>query len=138
MMEEMEEELLADGEEGTTIQSVPVRFRLSDANIAYRSSEPRILARDDLALAQEVEDAAKGDDSPAAETQPEDAKQTETSAAPKSAEDDQQAKPAEEAESQAEKTEQETAELDQQREAEEVEMQMSSDAKAPTACCTIA
>ena len=57
ILEETEEEFLADGEEGTTIASAPVRFRLSDANIAYRSSEPRILGRDDLLLAQEVEEA---------------------------------------------------------------------------------
>ena len=49
-----EEEVLADGDENSTIQPVPVIFTLSDANIAYRSSEPRILARDDLNLAQDV------------------------------------------------------------------------------------
>ncbi len=43
-----------DDEESILIGSVPIRWQLSDADIAYRSTEPRILAREDLRLAEHV------------------------------------------------------------------------------------
>jgi H+-transporting ATPase len=48
-----------DDEESILIGSVPIRWQLSDADIAYRSTEPRILAREDLRLAEHVAAVSK-------------------------------------------------------------------------------